>query len=173
MSLENRRMNSQSESLKNEHGSAMVLTLMVLAILTVVGIAASNRSNTELNSITDQVKYHRNFNLAEGAVSEALDLLEGIANPGVNPPDWIEPVMDVMNEGTLSNYLARTTASGAPFPRAATLKPATTVFVGAYEGVASGHSLDMNKSTVHTYGLYGHSVNEGSTTIKIGYRKAF
>jgi hypothetical protein len=165
-------MHSKPWSLKNEHGSAMVFTLMVLVVLTVVGIAASNRSSTELSVITDQLKYHRNFNLAEGAATEAVDLLEGIANPRTNPSDWIEPIMNAMHEETLSVYLARKEAEGAPFPRAATVDPATTVFMGAYEGVAPGHSLDMNKTTLHAYGLYGYSQREGSTTIKIGYRKA-
>jgi Tfp pilus assembly protein PilX len=159
--------------LKNEQGSAMVFTLMVLVILTVVGIAASNRSNTELNVITDQLNYHRNFNLAEGAATEALDLLEEIANPRANPPDWIEPAENVMTESNLTNYLARTATDGAPFPQTATMDPAGTVFLGAYEGVAPGASTDMNKPTVHAYGLYGHSSREGSTTIKMGYRKAF
>jgi Tfp pilus assembly protein PilX len=159
--------------LKNEQGSAMVFTLMVLVILTVVGIAASNRSNTELNVITDQLKYHRNFNLAEGAATEALDLLEEIANPRANPPDWVETVTNAMDDNNLNTYLARTVTDGAPFPRPATVDAAGTAFLGAYEGVADGHSLDMSKSTVHAYGLYGHSSREGSTTIKMGYRKAF
>jgi Tfp pilus assembly protein PilX len=166
-------MNPHINSLKNEHGSAMVFTLMVLVILTVVGIAASNRSSTELNVITDQLKYHRNFNLAEGAATEALDLLEETADPRANPPDWVEPVTNAMDESNLNNYLARTVTNGAPFPHAATMEPASTVFLGAYEGVASGYSLDMSKTTVHAYGLYGHSRREGSTTIKMGYRKTF
>jgi Tfp pilus assembly protein PilX len=171
--MENSQMRSQQNSLKNESGSAIVFTLMVLVILTVVGIAATNRSSTELNVVTEQLKYYRNFNLAEGAATEAADLLEGIAAPETDPPDWLESVRLAMTETNMNAYLSKTSGSGAPFPQAATVEPATTLFMGSYEGVAAGFSLDMSRSTVHSFGLYGRSQNEGTTTIKLGYRKAF
>jgi hypothetical protein len=181
MELEMQRMNPERRWLRSERGSAMVFTLMVLVILTVVGIAASNRSSTELNVVTSQLQYHRNFNLAEGAAMEAFDLLEGIPNPGSNPPNWLETVIRSLDDDSFASYLARepipvgqTACPGvSPCPRAATLDPGATAYIVSDDGVVSGHSLDMSKSTLHMYGIYGHSESEGSTTIKIGYRKAF
>lgn len=183
MDQEMQRMDPHSGRFRSERGSAMVFTLMVLVILTVVGIAASNRSSTELKVVTTQLQYHRNFNLAEGAAMEAFDLLEGIANPEASPPNWLEPILRRLGEDNLrTDYLSKVSiptgqincpGNNAPCPRAATVEPASTVFIVSDEGVALGHSLDMSKSTLHMYGIYGHSESEGFTTIKIGYRKAF
>ena len=46
-------------------------------------------------------------------------------------------------------------------------------FMAFYEGIAEGSSLDMTKSTVYEYRVFGRSTrNEGLVIIGVGYRKA-
>jgi hypothetical protein len=41
--------------------------------------------------------------------------------------------------------------------------------VGGVEAMGRGYSLDMEKVTVHTIGIYGRCQKHGKTMIKVGY----
>ena len=46
-------------------------------------------------------------------------------------------------------------------------------YIAAYEGVAAGSSLDVNKTKLHDITIYGRSQKRGVAEIRLGYRKAF
>ena len=52
--------------------------------------------------------------------------------------------------------------------------PATTAFASVSRGIAPGSSLDMTKTRVHEYAVYGWcDRNRNLVMVEVGYRKAF
>ncbi len=80
--------------LKNEEGSVIFAALMILVLLTIIGIASTNISNTEVRIAGHEVVYQQNFYRAEGASVEAVELLEAILDPKATPPSWLETALD-------------------------------------------------------------------------------
>jgi hypothetical protein len=48
-----------------------------------------------------------------------------------------------------------------------------TRFRVGYEGTPAGYSLGIGSARLHGFAVYGRTENQGITTIKIGYRRAF
>jgi hypothetical protein len=157
--------------LKNEEGSLIVLTIMILVMLTIVGLAASNISTTEVQIATSELIYQRNFYRAEAAAMEAAQLLENLADPQAAPPAWLKPQEAGITEANLSDAWA----GGDPdvSPAAATIDSANSRYLSSYEGIAPGSSVAMNAPKVHDYTIYGRSNDRGVSEIRIGLRKAF
>jgi len=61
--------------LNNDKGSVIVAALMVLALLTIVGFAATNMSRTELSISTNSLLYERAFYTAEAGLQHAKESL--------------------------------------------------------------------------------------------------
>ena len=62
--------------LKNEKGALMILvSVMLLALLTIISIAASKTANIELKIAGNEYLYQRCFYNAEGAIMETVDFL--------------------------------------------------------------------------------------------------
>jgi hypothetical protein len=61
--------------LNNDNGSIIVATLMILALLTIIGFAATNMSTTELNISTNSLLYERAFYTAEAGLQHAKESL--------------------------------------------------------------------------------------------------
>ncbi len=163
--------------LKNEQGVVMIAALLVLVLLTIIGIASTNTSNTEVLIAGHQVAYQQNFYRTEGAIVEAVALLDAEPDPKADPPSWLEPNLDAITETDIKNNLFWENGSGTVTPNVATL--ADTRFVVLSQGIARGQgygsSLDLNKVAVHEYKIYGRCApeNKGTTILEIGYLKAF
>ena len=76
---------------------------MVLALLTIVGLASIRTADTEIEIAGAELIYQRNFYLAEGAAMEAVRWLEDPTNPITpgNGPAWMEMTPGALNEGTI------------------------------------------------------------------------
>ena len=61
--------------LNNDRGSVIVAALMMLALLTIIGFAATNMSSTELNISTNSLLYERAFYTAEAGLERAKESL--------------------------------------------------------------------------------------------------
>ena len=149
--------------LKNEEGYFLILaTLMILALLTILGIAASRTANTEITVSANELIYQRNFYLAEGAVMEAVDHLINAADLRNKPPAWLDTVPGAMTQDNLDAYWDE---AGI-----AVVDPTgNTRFVAGLENIGAGSSLDVDKTTVHAIGIYGQCEKNGVTVIKVGY----
>ena len=66
--------------LNNEEGSAIVIALIILVLLTMIGITASDNTVIELQIVRNEAIYRQNFYRAEAAVIEAAEILEDTAN---------------------------------------------------------------------------------------------
>ena len=161
-------MSNQMKALKNEQGYFLVMsTIMLLALLTIISIAASNTANTEVQIAGNDAVYQRNLYLAEGAAMQAVDELQNDPDPRGLP--FVDPGLKTLDDSNYktnweTNSLSVTTGMDSS---------GKTRFRAGYEGTPTGYSLGLGKPKVHGFAIYGRTEKQGVTTIKIGYRKAF
>jgi hypothetical protein len=154
---------------QNQHGTVLYGVLMVLLLLTIIGIASTKVSNTEVQISSNELIYQQNFYRAEGATMEAAELLEAESNPSEAPPTWLANVPHDVTESAIRIWAF----GGSPTPRVSTL--ADTSLIALSDGIVRGSSLDLESSKVHSYAIYGNSAppRKGATIVQIGYLKAF
>lgn len=164
-------MTAIERHIKNEDGYFLIIsTMMLLALITIISVAASNTARTEVQVAGNNLIYQRNLYLAEGAAMQAVDLLENATNPRdpVEVP-FVNPGHKTVND---KNFKDEWEDSSQPV--AADLDPSQkTRFRAGYEGTPPGYSLGVGKPKVHGFAVYGRTEKQGATTVKIGYRKAF
>ena len=164
---------------KNEEGVVMIAALLILVLLTIIGIASTNISNTEVKIAVHELIHQQNFYRAEGATLQALDLMEGTGNPETKDPPltWMTQTLanseSLLASGDLYNSTFWDSGSGDATPEASTFSD--TRFVVVSGGIVEGESLDMGSTKIHDYTIIGRSAppNRGAVTIEVGYLKAF
>jgi Tfp pilus assembly protein PilX len=67
--------------LKNDNGSAIIVAIMVLVLLTIIGIAATNNSSFESQIIGNEHRYQIDFYVADSGWKEGAMWLEGSGGP--------------------------------------------------------------------------------------------
>jgi hypothetical protein len=170
-----------SSILNNEEGVVIIAALMVLVLLTIIGVASTNVSNTEVKIATHELIYQTNFYRAEGATLEALAAMDSIENPETDPPSYLWRDKDTFDEQTTpydSTFWdgSMTGAEVDPVPSSFSDLPYTHYVV-----VNKGLKWSMNNTDAETdggiyeYVIYGHCAppDRGATTVEIGYLKAF
>jgi hypothetical protein len=163
-----------NQSMKNpEQGSVIIVALVMLVLLTIIGMSASTTSEIEMLIAGNERVYKQNFYRAEATAMEAVQLMEN--DPG-DPKDlgWVLDEADLPD--TMSNFVTNLestlTFSGVTAHSSPALSNAE--FLSLSYGVVAGGSLDMSKSKVYEYSVYGRSdQNRGLGMVKLGYRKAF
>ena len=81
----------------NERGYFLIIsTIMLLALITIISIAASNTARTEVQTAGNDLTYQRNLYLAEGAAMEAVDQLQNDPNPRGLP--FVESALKVIDD---------------------------------------------------------------------------
>ncbi len=154
--------------LKNEQGNFLILaTIMLLALLTIISIAATNTANTEVQIAGNDMVYQRNLYLAEGAAMEAVDRLQNDPDPRGLP--FVESgIQTIDDQNFTDNWETKSQAITTTIDASG-----KTRFRAGYAGTPAGYSLGIGKPRVHEFAVYGRTEKQGVTTIKIGYRKAF
>ncbi|MBW2079019.1 MAG: pilus assembly PilX N-terminal domain-containing protein [Deltaproteobacteria bacterium] len=163
--------------LVNEDGSVLVIALVMLALLTIMGISASTTSDIELQIAHNNEVYTENVYLAEAAAIQGVQILEDVVpNPRDNPPGYLNPTVgDIEDDILTENYWK----GGAPVtPQNGYDDPNTsgqdTQILAGSQGVVGGSSLDMGKSNVYGYTIYGRCERKNNVVIVgVGYRRAF
>jgi hypothetical protein len=136
---------------KNSHGSAMVLALMILALLSVIGVSAINTSTMEQGIATNDGLYKIAFYSADGGTEVGHEILEqeiGVAgftevNPGAGT------VVDNVKVVHVNFY--QNTAATAPsdtnrdvfFPANYGTGPHTNLTIGGNSVLSTGSGLQM------------------------------
>ena len=157
----------------NENGYFLFLsTIMLLALLTIISIAATQTANTEVQVARNDTIYQRNLYLAEGATMEAVDRLHNDSNPrGLT---FVVPGLNPIDDVTFVDHWDKDPGGKEGI---CTLDPdGNTRYVAGYEGKPAGYSLGIGQgqqTSVHGFAIYGRTQKQGATTIKIGYRKVF
>ena len=80
-------MNKLISPLNNENGSVIVVALMLLVLLTLIGVADTNTSVTEVQIATNNRNYQIDFYLADSGWRQAGAWLMSRSDP----PKWIKP----------------------------------------------------------------------------------
>lgn len=159
----------------NEDGSVLILSLVILAVLLIIGMSATTTSNIE-NLITRNVEeYTVALYRAEAAAMVAAQNLEN-ADPNprddpdldsdINPDSWLYKtvVSDIFDDNNWTN--------AEPVDINVNQNPE---IISDSRGIVEGSSLDMAKSNVYGYTAYGRGRGDrgGVVIVGVGYRRAF
>lgn len=185
MRMENMKKSLQTSIPKGEDGSVLVIAMIMLALLTIIGISATTTSTIEVQIAANDRFYKLNLCQAEGAAMECIQRMEnggeGMKEMVSTRDIWLIDGIDNSNRSGVTVPGAdtitdpenwRDTPLNDQTCEVGVLDP-NSRFMAFYEGVAAGSSLDMTKSTVYEYRVFGRSTrNDGLVIIGVGYRKA-
>ena len=159
---------------KNENGALMILlSIMLLALLTIISIAASRTASTELKIASNEYFYQSCFYNAEGAIMETVDFLDTAVILTDNAPKWIASGGNVINDNTVFAYWEDAAETQGAVPEGSAIDLKDTSYLAVHHGVISGNSLDMSKSSINTISIYGRCKNKGMVMLKVGYAKVY
>jgi hypothetical protein len=160
--------------IQNQNGAVMMLvSLMLVALLTIVGIAASRTASTEVKIAGNEYLYQRSFYRAEGAIMEVVHRLETSLNPAETLPTWMDRDDTRINEKTVFDYWADDDPNRVVVPHTAVVDNDHTSFMAVHHTIGSGNSLDMSKPTKHTFSIYGRSQDRGQVILKVGFSNVY
>jgi type IV pilus assembly protein PilX len=152
---------------QNEDGSVLIVALIILVLLTLIGISITRTTETELLISGNMRTYNQNLYAAEAAALEGIQALAG-----TDPEDLPAWVHQFPSGFTDANVTAGDAAVWGGAQNSADLG-ATAQYVVVEQGVASFASLDMTRTTVHEYTVYGRFLdNRGRAIVKVGFRRA-
>ena len=158
--------------LNNEEGSVLIVAIVILMLLTLLGIYATTTSEIELKIAGNDRLYKTNLYRAESAAMEGAQILED-TNPGTfTSLGWLYTIGSGL---TLDDVRDN---DHACWNFSQTSVDSTTRYLAVESGIAGGASLDMTRTQVHEYAVYGRRYNTnrqelGQALVAIGYRRAF
>jgi len=170
------RVVSPLKSLRNENGSAIVIALMLLSLLTVMGIWSTRKSNIETLIAGNEVARNQTFFKTEGGVIEGGYAIEDAATSDLTAwsPDWLTEKSVALDMTDPENWDFdgvdgddTAVAASPPFDDVG--------FCAVDKGITSGDSLLMtNASQVRTYAVYSfHDSRDGQSLQEVGYKRRF
>lgn len=157
--------------LRSEEGSILIVALIMLVLLTLMGISATKTANVEIQIAGNDKTYKENFYKAEASAMEAIQQMED-TDLEDSPPSWLLSDSTSFVETSIRTESFWNPGSGTA-PSA--IDSSNARYYAVHDGIVeTGESLDMIKTKIHAYRVYGRcSRNNGVSIIKVGYRKAF
>ena len=152
-------MKASTSICDNQNGTAIIIVLMVLALITLAGVMATRTSTTELQISTNDQIYKISFYAAEAArgyVSLNSDLYSSAnIEPGnpVNFPDAADPSIKQLLDA----------ASNQSYNGQVEYLDASTVPRG------SGFQVGKFKAHVYQMSCVGHGPRDSETEVKAGF----
>ncbi|BCS97155.1 hypothetical protein DSLASN_27870 [Desulfoluna limicola] len=177
-------MNHTPHPINNEEGSVILLTLALLILLTIAGLALLSTTDTDLQITQNDRCFKQNLTRAESAVMEAAQIMayyESTASrlkpTETNVLTWIEDSdFDPFNPTAPDQWV---TDPSDPTVQTAQLSQHYTdslsAYAAVYEGIAPGASLDMaSTTTMRQYEVIGRAEQcNGLLDVIAGYRIRF
>lgn len=174
--------------LKNQAGTILVISLIILALASMIGIAATMTASVELQISGNDMHYAENFYRAEAAVMSGVNAIEGSV-PALLKAGKFKAEGETGDEITLltqaqlpdsddiANYTNWAAGVGsADTPDALSAEGYNARFLPVKNPPPG--SLDMTTSTqIHEFTIYGRSILEtankklGEVIVEVGYRK--
>ena len=157
--------------LKSEEGSVLIVALVILVLLTLLGIFATKTSEIEIQIAGNEMRYKRNLYSAEGVAMECAQNIKDTDDLDTGSLAWLHSMGGVSRDEVLDDtYWGTNSQQSADDPNAR--------YMAVVEGIADQTSLDMTKSRVHAYSIFGRwsnasNPNEGRGIVNLGYKKAF
>jgi len=148
-----------------EQGSVLIVALVVLALFTLLSISSTATTIMEIRITGNENIQKENLYAAEAAAMRCAQDMQD-TDLRTSGPAYLNPI----NSVTQSQSDICSLTNPATFSEL----PATTAFASVSRGIASGSSLDMTKTRVHEYSVYGWcDRNRNLVIVEVGYRKAF
>ncbi|HDR15352.1 MAG TPA: hypothetical protein ENN79_07730, partial [Desulfobacteraceae bacterium] len=132
-----------------ESGAAIVITMLMLALFTMLGIGASAVSIIEVKTAANDKIFKEGFYLAESAAMEAVQRIENTSG-------------EVLSSGSIPWISTR---SGTTIDVASSIwngsnsscssMEGNTRYAAVDQGIAAGSSLGMDESRLHSYTVFG------------------
>jgi len=174
---------------ETQDGFVLILALLMLAALTLLGMAATNTTVLELHISGNDKSAKINFFAAESAALEAaqkvlnesdLQKILPTVNSSPSPTDLVKIAaqadsnikrdklnLDINGDGKI-DHLDSLPHSGIE------IDGATVGHVVALNGIESGHSLGVGTSRLYDYTSYGVvTFNNNRQIVKVGLKKRF
>ena len=167
-------------TLNNEEGSAIVIALIILVLLTLLGTVSTNDTVIELQIVRNEAIYRQNFYKAEAAVFELGQIMEEPTTNLATPAsfDWLTDKSTAADMEVVGNWDLTAGTGNAQLSNNIDAGDLTnyTAQAAISNGVAGGASLDMTGTNLYdylVYGLFNSTVGQGRSMIMMGYRKRF
>ena len=152
----------------NERGTAVVVAVLMLALLTFLGIGASTIAAIQVRTAANDRIFRQGFYLAESAVMEAVQRIENAGEAALRSGSlpWIN---------TEASVVADMDAAGWSGPGSAcSSTDANTRYAAVDRGVAHGSSLGLGGTNLYSYVVLGRFGGpRGRCLVEAGYRKRF
>jgi type II secretory pathway pseudopilin PulG len=172
---EGSRMVYPLRSLNNENGSAIVIALMLLALLTVMGIWSTRKSNIETLIAGNEVARKQTFYRTESGVIEGGFAIEEAAATDLKAwtPDWLTEKSVAVDMTDPDNW--DFDQVGGDDTAVPTTLDGEVGYCAIDKGITSGDSLLMTGATqVRTYAVYSfHDSRDGQSLQEVGYKRRF
>jgi type II secretory pathway pseudopilin PulG len=172
---EGSRMVHPLRSLNNENGSAIVIALMLLALLTVMGIWSTRKSNIETLIAGNEVARKQTFYRTESGVIEGGFAIEEAAATDLKAwtPDWLTEKSVAVDMTDPDNW--DFDQVGGDDTAVPTTLDGEVGYCAIDKGITSGDSLLMTGATqVRTYAVYSfHDSRDGQSLQEVGYKRRF
>ena len=147
-----------------EEGSVLIIALLVLAFFTLLGVSTFSISTMEMRIIGNENIQKQNLYCAEAAAMRCAQDMQDTDLRATSPTH-----LNAIN--TVSENDIR--SCNFPSQQAFGQLPAT-IYASISQGIAPGSSLDMTKTRVHDYAVYGWCDNNNNLVmVEVGYRKAY
>ena len=156
---------------KNEEGSVLIVALIILVLLTLLGIYATKTTEVEIQIAGNDYRYKRNVYSAEAVAMECAQNIKDTETLDTDALPWLYAMNGLTPDDVLNGTWDDTTSQQST-------ADSNTRYMAVVEGIAEQTSLDMTKSRIHMYSIYGRrrnptSPNEGKSIVNIGFKKAF
>ena len=166
-------MHTFKSILKSEDGSAILLSIMILVVVSVIGVEASRTSSIEVQIAGAERDAKENFYRAECAAMEVAQRVENaISDDLKNRSDvWLNSNNTDMELEANWDY----DDGGTPDTAEQSVCDPDAYYGAMDRGISSGSSLDMSQiSRLHSFRVFGRYVapTQGAF-IEMGYRKRF
>ena len=146
-----------------EQGSVLIVALVILALFTLLSVSSTTTTNMEIRITGNENIQKENLYAAEAAAMRcAQDMQDNDLR--TSSPGYVNGIESVTQ--SQSDICDLTSETLTQFP--------ATAFASVSRGIAAGSSLDMTKTRVHEYSVYGWcNGNRNLVIVEVGYRKAF
>lgn len=177
------------KTIQNEQGFVLITSMMMLVVLMIIGIAATNTTVLELQISGNDKMSTQTFYRADAATREAMGhmLIEDLDNapgwmlpfgstvlpPVTSPADLAVERVAVHNNDVWNKADAPPADSTFDNSLMSQVFPDTQMMI-VHRGIAPGSSLDLGASRIHAFEVYGRSQQNNSLAIiKTGFRNSY
>ena len=157
------------DTIQNEDGAALILSLILMSVLTILAVTSVNTTTTEYKIVRNERIFLENFYKAESAARQGLQNLniadtDDLQNRNFDSFAWLKQKDDNLDMTDVTAWVVGTNSSSASVSDAD--------YAVTETGISQGGSIDMTTtSSIYDYISrgYGHS-GSGKALIEIGYK---